>query len=603
MSHLRTVLPYFRPYRGAVAAGFGLLVIASGFTVAGPWLLRLAVDSLGSPDTTPARIGGYAGLIVAAALAGGAARYGMRELLNGVSRRIECDLRASFFRHLLRLDATFFGRTRTGDIMSRATNDTLAVRQAVGPAVMYAANTAVMTAFALSLMLWISPGLTAIVLVPMVALPPVVLAFGRVIHRRFQRIQEQFSSLSTRAQENLTGVRLVRAYVQESDQVARFREMNREYMDRNLHLVRVEGLFHPTLGLLTGIAMVALIWSGGARVMAGTLSVGDLIALIFYVNLLTWPMIALGWVVNLFQRGEASMGRINEILGAEPAVVPGVGRPTAGIRGEIEFRDVSFRYPGTKRDVLRHLAFKVEPGETIAIVGATGSGKSTLVSLLPRLYDPTEGQIVLDGIPLGEYDLERLRAEIGVVPQDTFLFSETIESNLGLGLADAMPSGGDEGTDPRILRASEVAQLHEQVTEFPAGYATWLGERGINLSGGQKQRATLARALARDPAILILDDALSSVDTQTEAKILARLGTFLRGRTSFIVSHRATAVLHADRVLVLDEGRIVEEGTPNELRAKGGVYATLLHRQLLERDLEEESGRGNAPGALAGASG
>jgi ATP-binding cassette subfamily B protein len=557
--------------------------------VAGPWLLRLAVDALGSPDATAAGIAGYAALIVVAALLGGAARYGMREILNGVSRRIECDLRADFFRHLLRLDAGFFGRMRTGDIMSRATNDTLAVRQAIGPAVMYAANTTVMTAFALTLMLWISPVLTGLVLVPMLALPPVVLGFGRVIHRRFQRIQEQFSALSTRAQENLTGVRLVRAYVQEEDQVARFRAMNREYMDRNLHLVRIEGLFHPTLGLLTGVAMVILLWSGGVRVMAGTLSVGDLIALVFYVNLLAWPMIALGWVVNLFQRGEASMGRINEILRAEPEVVPGRGRSAEGIQGRIEFRDVTFRYPGTTRDVLEGVSFTVEPGETVAVVGATGSGKSTLVSLLPRLHDPTAGEILLDGVPLRDYDPESLRARMGVVPQDAFLFSETIGSNIGLGLDETGPREEAGGPDPRVLRAAEIAQLHEQVSEFPSGYGTWLGERGINLSGGQKQRATLARAIAREPAILVLDDALSSVDTQTEARILSGLASVLAGRTSFIVSHRATAVQHADRILVLEDGRLVEEGTHESLRAEGGVYAALLRRQLLERDLEEGS--------------
>ena len=598
MSHLRSILPYFRPYRTAMATGLVLVAVSNVFTVGIPWLLRLAVDEMGAEGASVSRIAGYAGVIVAAALLGGVARFVMRWLLNGVSRRIECDLRANFFRHLLRLDAEFFGRERTGDIMSRATNDTLAVRQAVGPAVMYLVNTAVMTVFTVFLMIWISPSLTLMVLVPMVLLPPVVLVFGRIIHRRFQRIQEQFSTLSTRAQENLTGVRIVRAYVQERNQASRFREANREYMERNLHMVRVEGLFHPSLGLLTGLAMVVLLWFGGSRVMAGSLSFGDLVAFLFYVNLLTWPMIAFGWVVNLFQRGEASMGRINAILSSEPAIIPGVGRGTDGLTGHIEFRSVSFRYPGTTRDVLSNLSFTVEPGQTIAIVGPTGSGKSALVSLLPRLQDVTEGQILLDGVPLVEYDPERLRRAIGFVPQDAFLFSESIASNVGLGLEDGWPVGAREasgttdsadtqGLDPQVLRAAQIAQLHEQITEFPDGYKTHLGERGINLSGGQKQRATLARALARDPTILVLDDALSAVDTQTEARILSELAEALRGRTSFVISHRVTAVMHADRILVLNEGRLVESGTHDDLRQREGIYAALLRRQLLESGLLE----------------
>ncbi len=596
MTHLRTVLPYFLPYRRDLAAGIVLVVISNAFSVAGPWILRLAIDALESPGVARGRILAYAGLVVGFAIAGGAARFGMRQLLNGISRRVECDLRADFFRHLLRLDAVFYGRERTGDIMSRATNDTLAVRQAVGPAVMYSVNTTVMSAFTLTLMVLTSPRLTALVLIPMLLLPPAVLGFGRIIHRRFERIQEQFSTMSTQVQENLTGVRVVRAYVQEEDQARRFDAINREYMDRNIFLVKVQGLFHPVLGLLTGAAMTLVVWNGGGQVMADAISVGDLVAFIFWLNLLAWPMIALGWVVNLFQRGEASMGRINKILRSGPAVKPGLGRPPRAPQGRIEFRDIWFRYPDTDREILRGLSFSIRAGEAVAIVGPTGSGKSTLVSLVPRIYDPTRGQILFDGIPLREYDPERLRQTIGMVPQDTFLFSETIASNLGMGLDGAAGGGTGKSPDPRVLEAAETAQLHESVAELPRGYGTRLGERGINLSGGQKQRAALARALARDPAVLILDDALSAVDTETESRILTRLRDSLQGRTSLLISHRVTAVMRADRILVMDAGEIVEEGTHDDLLARGGIYRALLERQILEQSLAEE-------GVLVGAAG
>lgn len=587
MNHLATVLPYFQPYRKQMALGVALVVVSNAFSVSGPWVLRLAINALESSEISGTQIATYAGAVVGLALLGGVARFGMRHLLNGVSRRVECDLRADFFSHLLRLDAEFYGRERTGDIMSRATNDTLAVRQAVGPAVMYSVNTTVMSVFTLTLMILISPRLTGLVMGPMLLLPPVVLWFGRIIHERFQRIQEQFSAMSTQIQENLTGVRLVRAYVQEEDQARRFDAMNREYMDRNLYLVKTEGLFHPTLGLLTGGAMALALWIGGGQVMTGAMSVGDLVAFIFYLNLLAWPLIALGWVVNLFQRGEASMGRINTILEAQPVVKPGAGRSLESPRGAIEFRGVSFRYPGTEREVLRELSFSVSAGETVALVGPTGSGKSTLVSLIPRIFDPTRGQVLLDGVPLQEYDPQRLRRVIGVVPQDTFLFSETIASNVGLGLSDEVELGDD--VDPRVLEAAAIAQLHEQVQEFPWRYQTRLGERGINLSGGQKQRTALARALARSPVVLILDDALSAVDTQTESMILSELRSSLVGRTSFLISHRVTAIMHADRIFVLEDGMIVEEGTHADLLAREGVYLNLLRRQLLEQSLTEEN--------------
>jgi ATP-binding cassette subfamily B protein len=590
MGELRAILPYFRPYLRSLYWGVVLVFFATLFQMAGPYLIKLALDGMEDtdPDTAAARIATYAGLIVATAFVGGAARYGMRELLNGMSRRIECDLRDDFFVHLLRLDATFYGSTRTGDLMSRATNDTLAVRMAVGPAVMYTANTIVGFVFSLSFMLWISPRLTLYAIVPMIVLPPIVLGFGRIIHRRFEQIQEQFSSLSTFVQENLTGVRIVRAYTQEAEQARQFDVFNEEYRRKNMSLVLSAGAFHPILMLISGIALVLATWLGALEVITGAMTTGDFVAFGFYLVMLIWPMIALGWVVNLYQRGAASMGRLNEILAVKPAVgVPLEPISLAAARGGIEFRNVSFSYPNTQREVLDAISFVVEPGATVAIVGPTGSGKSTLVALLARQYDPTGGEILLDGVKLTDVDPAELRLRIGMVPQDPFLFSATIADNVGLGLDSDEPLLTESGEPSDVIAAAtSVAQLAEQIEGFPKGYGTMLGERGINLSGGQKQRATLARALARDPLILVLDDALSAVDTHTEAKILDDLRSVMKRRTSFIISHRVSAVMHADEILVLDDGALVERGTHVELINARGTYARLLRRQMLEEDLE-----------------
>ena len=588
MRELKTVLPYFRPYRRAMVWGMVLVVLANAFTLVQPYLVKLPIDALtgpagSDPDAIRPIVITYAVLIVAAAIAGGATRYWMREILNGLSRRIEVDMRNDFVRHLLRLDAGFYSANRTGDLMSLATNDTLAVRQAVGPAVMYTANTVISFVIGLAVMIHISPMLTLAALVPLAVLPPVVAWFGKTIHTRFERIQEQFAALSTMVQENLSGVRIVRAYGRERAQAGEFEALNRVYLKRNMHLAYASGAFHPIMGLLTGAGMVVVLWYGGSLVMAGRIGVGDFVAFSFYLSLLAWPMIALGWVVNLFQRGAASMARLNRIFATGPAITtPPEPLPPPSGAAPIEFRSVSFRYPGTERLVLDGVSFTARPGRTIAIVGPTGSGKSTLVSLLARVYDPTAGAVLLGGAPLQAYDPADIRARIGFAPQDSFLFSARLGRNIALGLP---PTASFDELKARIRDAATAAHLHETVLSFPDGYRTRLGERGINLSGGQKQRATLARALAVDPAVLVLDDVLSAVDTATESGILRGLRRELKGRTAFIISHRVTAVKDADLILVLDGGRIVERGRHEQLVALGGTYATLLRRQLLEQEV------------------
>ena len=584
MNQYRTLLPFIKPYWPGIVWGMVLVVVASAFTLAGPWLIGRAIDVMREPGVTIGPILDIAGWLLLVALLGGAARYGQRELLNSVSRRIEIDLRDALFAHLLQLDAAFFGQHPTGDLMSRATNDTQAARQAIGPGVMYAVNTLVMTLMALPLMIGISLRLTLIALVGMVLLPPVMLYFGRAIHRRYEKIQEQFGVVSTLVQENLAGARIVRAYGQEEEQEREFAALNEEYQRRNMRLAKVEGLFRPLLAAIAGGGMAIIVWFGGLEVMRGAMSIGDFVAFGMYLSQMIWPMISLGWVVNLFQRGAASLGRLNAIFLTQPRVreAEQPARP-ARIRGEIEFDDVRFTYPGTDREVLTGVSFHVRAGQTVALVGPTGSGKTTVVQLLARAYDPTGGEIRIDGIPLRQLDIATLRRSIRMAPQDAFLFSETIAENIALGWT------GDGAAAESIDEAIEIAQLTETVRELPKQLETRLGERGINLSGGQRQRAALARAIVGDPSILILDDTLSAVDTRTERAILAGLRRVLADRTAFIISHRVTAVMNADLILVLEDGRIVERGTHAELITRGGLYSTLLRRQLLEEDLEGDS--------------
>ncbi|HSE68116.1 MAG TPA: ABC transporter ATP-binding protein, partial [Gemmatimonadales bacterium] len=520
-------------------------------------------------------------LLLTIAAVGGVARYGMRELLNGVSRRVETDLRDRLFQHLQILSASFYDRMPTGDIMARATNDLLAVRMVAGPALMYFVDTIVRTLLVLPYMIHISPRLTGLALLPLIALPIVMVVFGQAIHRRTLAIQAQYSDLTSAAHENISGVRIVRAYQQERAEALNFRRLNEEYARRNIALARVAGAFHPILALLGGLGGAAVLYIGGSLVMAGTVTVGEFVAFGVYLVTLVWPMIALGWVVNLVQRGEASMGRLLALLQEQPAIVsPAAASRLPEVRGgrSVKYEGVWFRYPNApgRGWVLQDVNFTVGAGRSLAIVGATGSGKSTLVELLSRAYDPDRGRILIDGVDIRDLRLEDLHEAIGFVPQETFLFSETLRNNILLGAPD----------DGRLSGVVETAQLSEALPALPQGIDTMLGERGVNLSGGQKQRSAIARALAQDPPVFVLDDALSAVDGQTEARILHGLRNALRGRTSIIVSHRLTAVRDADWILVLDEGVIVEQGTHAELMRRGGRYRDLLHRQQLEEEVE-----------------
>jgi ATP-binding cassette subfamily B multidrug efflux pump len=584
MGALKRLVPYYRPYRWQVIVGLVFVVLSSALASVTPWLLRAALDAIGS-DTSAPRIWTLAGAMVGVALVAGVLRYGMRELINGLSRRIEYDLRNDLFSHLMTLDAGFFARTRTGDIMARLTNDLSAVRQAAGPAIMYLTNTVAGGVFALYFMLRIDSRLTLLALAPMVLLPVLTIWLGRAIHARFEAVQEHFSTLTTRAQENLAGARIVRAYRQEGAELERFTALNDEYLAKNMRLVRLYGLMNPAFGLLAGLGAVTVLGVGGLLALRGTISVGSFVAFGLYLGMLTWPLIALGWVVNLFQRGAASMARLNEILDRTASVSDPRVRitlPPAPAGRSVEFRNVSFHYPppadATPRWVLRDISFRIAAGQTLAVVGATGSGKSALLELLARVHDAQDGEILVDGVPITALSLAELRREIGFVPQESVLFSETIRDNLTYGTDD----------EASAEWAARIAQLDTTITEFPGGYDTLLGERGINLSGGQKQRAALARALARRPSIVVLDDALSAVDTHTEADILRGLRDALRGRTAIIASHRISAVRDAHWIIVLHEGQVVEQGRHPDLIAAGGRYWTLLRRQQLEDAIEDE---------------
>ncbi len=570
--------PYLRRYRRGLVLGFGALILKDIAAAGMPLLIRRGIDAMtaGQPWTVVAAVA--ASMLLLSAVKG-FFQYWMRIILVGISRDVEYDLRNDIFGRLVTLSHDFYGRNRTGDLMARATNDLNQVRMMLGPGVMYWFETMFLFVCAVTVMLIVDWKLTLIALAPAPLVSFVVIHFGQRIHQRFERIQDMFGGISSRVQENLSSVRVVRAFRQEEAEAAKFEQANREYVAANVDLAWKTGLFMPLLQALIALTFLLVLWAGGLRLIEGTLTLGSFVMFQSYLNMLIWPMIAFGWVTNLTQRGTASFRRIREILAERPAIAaPAKPRPLpATIRGDIEFDGVTLEF-GPAR-ALDGLSLRVEAGQTVAIVGHTGSGKSSLVSLIPRLLDPSRGVVRIDGIDVREVDPQELRRHIGIVPQETFLFSASLAENIAFGVPDA--------TREAIEQAAALAGLATDIASFPQGLDTVIGERGITLSGGQKQRTAIARAILRNPAILVLDDALASVDTLTEETILQSLTALMAGRTTILISHRVSTVRSADRIFVIEKGRLAESGRHAELVARGGYYADLYQKQLLEEELEE----------------
>ncbi len=567
--------PLLRQHQTRIGIGFVCILLTNAFMLAAPWVTKYAVDSL-AESVTRQKLAWYGMVIIGLAVMRSTFQFFMRRLIIGVSRDVEYTLRNDLFTHLERLPMSFYQKNKTGELMSRATNDLSNVRNLVGPAIMYMSNTIITALFAVVLMLRINWQLTLVALLPLPLVSVSVRYFGKKIHDLTEESQAMLADLSARVQESLAGIRVVKAFVQENHEVAEFDRMNQTLIGKNRQLIRVASVFYPTMELMFGVAVVIVLWFGGRQVVQGTITIGDFVAFTLYLAMLTWPMIAFGWVVNLFERGRASMERLNYIFDAPSEINDDAGVVTDfNVEGAVEFRNLSFQYNGTA--TLRNISLSIPKGKTVAIVGATGAGKSTLVQLIPRLYNAPPNSLFIDGVAIERVSVETLRRSIGFIPQDTFLFGETVRENIAFGVESA--------SDADVRRAAEISNIAGDVEGFPNKFETMVGERGITLSGGQKQRAAISRAVIRDPKILILDDALSSVDTYTEEQILHQLKGVMRGRTSILISHRVSTVKEADEIIVLDHGEIVERGTHAELLARDGYYAELHRRQLLEEEL------------------